>query len=424
MNYKKHTLANGLRVIVTPFKNLKSVTITVWAGVGSRYEADRVAGISHFLEHMVFKGSKKRPTAREISEAVDAFGGEFNASTSKDYTNFYIKSRSAVAETAMDVLADMILNPFIRAEDLERERGVILEEISMYEDTPTAHIGDIFENLIFKGHDLGRDIIGLRETVKSITREDFEAHRAKYYYPENMLVTIAGGITEDDALRLVKKYFGKLKSKKEEIEIDTYSITQEKPQLKLDSQKKEQAHFIVGFPSFHKTHQDRYVQSVLGSILGGGMSSRLFTEIREKRGLAYSVRSSVEHFVDTGYFETYTGVEPKNATKALKIILDQSYGLANGKYPLTKGELSKAKEFVKGHMALAMEDTRFINHFFGEEELIASRIVTPEDAFAKIDLVTEEDIYRVSREIFNPNRVNLAIIGPFKFDDKFAKIIT
>jgi predicted Zn-dependent peptidase len=423
MNYKKHTLPNGLRVIITPFKNLESVTVTVWAGVGSRHESEHVSGISHFLEHMVFKGSKKRPTAREISEAVDAIGGEFNAGTSKDYTNFYIKSRAEVVETAMDVLSDMVLRPFLRAEDLERERGVILEEISMYEDTPTAHIGDIFENLIFKGHSLGRDIIGTRKTVKSVTRDDFENHRKEFYYAENMLVTIAGGVTESDALRLTTKYFGKLKGKKNAIDITPYTEQQKKPQILLDSQKKEQAHFILGFRSFEKTHPDRQVQSVLASILGGGMSSRLFTEIREKRGLAYSVRTSTENFIDTGYLETYAGVDPKNAVKAAEIVIEQLYGFRDGKYPLQKGELTKAKEYLKGHLALSLEDTRSINHFFGEEELIAGRIRTAEEVYKRVDAVTEEDLLRVAKEIIKPEGLNLAIIGPFESDAKFKRIV-
>lgn len=424
MTYHKATLSNGLRIITVPFKNMESATVAVWAGVGSRGESHDLGGISHFLEHMVFKGSKKRPQAREIAESVDSIGGEFNAATSKEWTNFYIKARAAVIDTAFDVLSDMVLNPLLRQDDIDREKGVILEELALYEDTPTARIGDIFEQLIFKGNPLGRDIIGTPETIKGTNREKFLKYREKHYSAQNILITVAGGIEEDQVLALANKYFGLLKKGTESKQsIKAFEASQTKPQVLLKTQKKEQGHFILGFLGHPKGHPDRYVEAVMGSILGGGMSSRLFTEVREKKGLAYSIRTNVEHYVDTGYVETYAGVELNKIDEAVAITLDQCYGISNSKYPISKTELNKAKEYVKGHLALSLEDTRAINHFFGEEELILGKIVTPDEVYKGIDQVTVEDILRVAKVIFDPKKLNLAIIGPYKDQSHFEKLL-
>lgn len=424
MNFKKHTLPNGLRVIIVPFENMESATVTVWTGVGSRFEAEKLGGISHFLEHMVFKGSKKRPTAREIAGAVDGIGGEFNAGTSKEYTNFYIKARSGVMDTAFDVLSDMVLNPILREEDIEREKGVIIEEIAMYEDSPAAHVADLFEQLIFKGSDLGRDIIGTRDSVKSITKSDFIAYRDKYYFAKNMLVTAAGGVTEKDAMKLVEKYFGGIPSdEKSKLKINEFKSPQDKPQVLLKTQKKEQGHLILGFLGNKRGESNRYAESVLVSLLGGGMSSRLFTEIREKRGLAYSVRSSKENYEDTGYIETYAGVEIGKIDEAIKVILDECYGLRDGRLPITKEELTKAKEYLKGHLALSLEDTRSINHFLGEEELILGKSRTAEEVYEGVNKVTIDDVLAVAKECFVPERLNLAIVGPYDDQSHFEKLL-
>lgn len=424
MNFKKTTLANGLRVITVPFTNMESATVTVWTGVGSRFENEKNAGISHFLEHMVFKGSKKRPTAREIAESVDSIGGDFNAGTSKEYTNFYIKARNGQMDTAFDVLSDMVLNPALRQVDIEREKGVILEEIAMYEDTPSAHVADLFEQLIFKNSDLGRDIIGTRDSVKSITKADFVSYRDMYYFAKNMLVTVAGGVSEKEALKLVEKYFGAMPTNSSaRQEINEFKANQMKPQVLLKNQKKEQGHLILGFLGDKRGGENRYIESVLVAILGGGMSSRLFTEVREKRGLAYSVRSSKENYEDCGYIETYAGVEIGKIDEAIKVMLDECYGLRDGKLLISEIELAKGKEYLKGHLALSLEDTRSINHFLGEEELILGRVRTPEEVYRAIDKVTVEDILRVAKTYFQPERLNLAIVGPYEDQSHFQKLL-
>ncbi|MBU0569596.1 insulinase family protein, partial [Patescibacteria group bacterium] len=413
MNYKLTKLSNDLRVIVVPMANLESATITVWVGVGSRYETFRVGGISHFLEHIVFKGSKKRPSAREISTAIDSFGGEFNASTSKEWTNFYIRARTGKMETAMDVLSDMVLNPILRPADIEREKGVILEEMAMYEDTPVAKIGDYFERLVFSGNSLGRDIVGSRETVKKINKNDFVSYRNTHYGSSNVVVTIAGGITNRRAIDLAEKYFAGLETKPK-TNFKKFTNKQKKPKIMLVSKKIEQAHLVLGFLGNKRMHKDRFAEVILTSILGGGMSSRMFTEVREKRGLAYAVQTSSDHSLDTGYLSTYVGADVARVDETIKVVLDQYFGIADGRFPITKKELVKAKEYVKGHLALSLESTTAVNHFVGIKELLDGKIETPEDVYKDIDKVSVGDIVKVANEFFVPSRMNMAITGPYK----------
>ena len=424
MNYKIHKLTSGLKVLVAPMPSLESVTITVWVKTGSRNENKKIAGISHFLEHMVFKGSKKRPTARDISQAVDAIGGEFNAATSKDWTNFYIKASKENAETAMDVLSDMVLNPLLKDEEIEREKGTIVQEIAMYEDTPIMKIGEVFEGLAFAGNQLGEDTAGTPKTVKGIKRSDFTDYRKLHYFPENMLLTISGGISEESALKLAKKYFSEFPSSKTStFKGETFKGRQGNPQVKIQYKDSEQAHFILGFMSDQRGYKNRFAQSVLATVLGGGMSSRLFIEVRERRGLAYAVRTGIERYQDTGYINTYVGTDPKKAEQAIAVVLEQYYGIASGKFPISNEELAKAKGYIKGQMALSLEDTGSVNSFFGEPMLFLGEALTPEEIFEKIDKVTINELNSEAKRLFVSKNLNLAIIGPFKNKDKFVKLI-
>jgi predicted Zn-dependent peptidase len=402
---------------------MESSTITVWVKTGSRNEAKEIGGISHFLEHMVFKGSKKRPSAKEIAVIIDSIGGEFNASTSKEWTNFHIKARNEALPTAFDVLSDMVLNPLLKSEDIEREKGVILEELAMYEDTPMFKIGDVFENLIYKNNSLGRDIIGTRDSIKNVKRADFVRYRKIHYGIDNLLITVAGGVKEKDVLKLAEKYFRSLKNNNKE-KIEKFKTNQKKPRVSLHSKKKEQAHFILGFLGNQLGNKDRFIEATLAIILGRGMSSRLFIEVREKRGLAYSVRTSTDRYVDTGYMGTYAGVDIKRIDEAIKVVLNEHYKLASGENIITEDELSKAKEYSKGHLALYLEDTRRVGSFFGIRELLLGRIDTPEDIYKGIDKVTIDDVLRVAKEFFVPERLNLAIIGPYKDQKRFEKLVS
>lgn len=424
MKFNINKLQNGLRVLTVPMPSLESVTVTVWVKTGSRNEDKRINGISHFLEHMVFKGGAKRPGAKLISEAVDSIGGEFNAATNKDWTNFYIKARPKNLETAMDVLSDMVLTPILDKEEIEREKGTIVQELNMYEDNPMMKIGDVFEELIFEGNSLSWDVGGKEKSVRSVMREDFVKYRDMYYYPENMLVSVSGGVTREVAVAMAKKYFGKFNStQKSTFKGPSFKATQKKPQLKLKTKKNEQAHFILGFLGDGRNYKNKYVQSVLSSILGGGMSSRLFIEVRERRGLAYSVRNFMDRYQDTGYIATYAGVDPKKVEEAVSIVLEQCYGLASGKFLITDKELSKAKEYLKGHLALGLEDTQAVGEFFAFQDLFSDVVRTPEDVYKKVDEVTIASVVAEAKRLFVRNHLNLAIIGPYTKSSRFLKLL-
>lgn len=411
-------------MIVVPMASHESMTLTLWVKAGSRFESGQQSGIAHFLEHMAFKGSAKRPTARAISEVVDSIGGEFNAGTSKESINYYIKGRNNDLETAFDVISDMLINPVLDPLEVEKEKGVIIEEINMYEDTPQIKIGDLFEELVYKGSSLGRDISGTPVSVRKLSRENLVDYITEKFYPENMLLTVSGGVTEKKVTYLTEKYFNNLQSKsKYKSKMEGFGKNQNKPQVKLKTKKNEQAHLIVGFMGYPKGHPKRYAEGILATILGGNMSSRLFQEVRDKRGLAYSIHTSANHYLDTGYLATYAGVDIKKAEEAIKVILDEHNKIKNSTLKINQSELTKAKEYIKGHLALALEDTRDINYFFGEEELMLNKIRTPEEVFKKVDQVKVAEVVEIARELFRPEKLNLAIIGPFNDKEKFAKLL-
>ncbi len=404
--------------------SLTSATVTVWVGVGSRYEEAKISGISHFLEHMVFKGGEKYTSAKVISETIDAMGAEFNAGTSKDYTNFYIKAQSGLMDKAFDVLSDMVLSPLLKSEEIEKERGVVIEEMNMYEDTPMYRIGDVFEQLIFEGNPLGVDIIGNKETVgKTINRQNFLDFRNKHYHAQNIVITVAGGITEEDSMKLTEKYFNKIDLGNDSSTASKFVFKQEKAQIRLINKKIEQAHFIVGHIGKPLDDESRYAESLLETILGGGMSSRLFTEVREKRGLCYTVRMGSDHFTDIGAISTYTGTDPKKAPEALKVILDELSSLSKKTKPITNEELQKAKDYIKGHIALSLENTKSVGNYFGYDELLIKKTTTPEEDFTSIDAVTVDEIYTLANELFVNEKLNLAIIGPFESSKEFENVL-
>jgi len=429
MKYQKHTLENGLRVIIVPMPSVPSVTVTVWAGVGSSHEPRSKAGIAHFFEHIVFKGSVKRPSAKAISEAVDNFGGEQNAFTGKEMTGFYIKAPVAKLGDAMDILSDMVLNPLIPASEVKREKGVIKAELDMYRDTPTRHIFDIYGEEIFAGTPLEYDVIGTKETIDKITRENFLDYKNTFYQPQNMLVTVAGGVDTKIALELVNRNMGVgKKSNNPKTLITNYSAKfADKPCVRVEFKKTDQAHMILGFRGIGMTNKKmRFSEDVLRAILGGGMSSRIFTEVRERRGLAYAVKTANHNYTHTGSFQTYAGVEPQKAFDALKIILSEYKKMTDKKTAkISESELTKAKEYLKGHLALSLEDTSEVGVIFGTEELLLGDIITPKQMIKAIDKVTLDDVIFVAKHHFLANRMALAVIGPYKNSDRkiFEKLV-
>lgn len=429
MLFSKQTLDNGLRVITIPMPSLESVTVSVWIKTGSRNENSKNNGISHFLEHMFFKGTTNRPTAKQIAEEIDQIGGVQNAGTSKEYTEFYIKCRADKIEVAFDLLSDMTLNSLLDAKEIEREKGTIIEEIRMYEDTPIMNIGEVFEGLIYEGHSLGMDIAGTEASVQGMRRENFVSYKDSFYTANNMILTVAGGVTEKQTLDLAKKYFSELRSSSAikisnfKFQIENYKTTQTGPRIKLHNKKKEQAHIILGFRADGKNYKNKYAQTLLATVLGGGMSSRMFTEVRERRGLAYSIRTSMDRYTDIGYIGTYGGLDTKRAEEAVSVMLDQHYAILNSKFEILNSELLKSKEFLKGHLALALEDTSDVSGFFGDQELFSEKVLTPEEVFKLVDNVTMDEVNFEAKRLFVPERLNLAIIGPYENDEKFKKLL-
>lgn len=422
MNYSLNKLENGIRVFTVPMENLESAALTVWVGVGSRYETDENAGISHFIEHIVYKGTKKRPTPLDVSYAIDAIGSEANAGTSREWTSFYIKARSGVLQEAFDILSDVVLHPLLKEEWIELEKGVIVEEINRKEDDPSDKVGENFVNTMFKGNPLARDIAGYPKTVKNMTQKDILNYIKSHYDAGNILLTVSGGIDEEEVLHLAEKYFGEVKEGDRQ-QVERYENDHDKPRLHFENKDTEQTHFYLGFLGNSRSHDKRYAESVLSTIMGRGFSSRLFMEIREKRGLAYSIGSSVNRYQDTGVYATYAGTDTKKTEEAIKVVLDQSYGIASKKYPIADNELSKAKEYLKGRIALALEDTLAVNNYFGLRALFLEDIEVPQDLFDKIDGVSEEDVIESANEIFVPERLTLAVIGPHGSEAKFLQLI-
>lgn len=422
MKYTFNTLKNGLRVVTVPVQEVESVTTMVLVGAGSRYEERFNSGISHFLEHMAFKGTQKRPTAQEIAALIDGIGAESNAFTGKEMTGYYIKSASRHLELSLDVLSDMLSNLLLNSEEIDKERGVILEEMNLYEDTPSRKIGDVFEELLYGDAPMGWDIAGHKDVIKKIKREDFLNYMKKFYSAHNMVIVIAGKFDEKTINSNIEKYFGTL----EKFEISSYipvQDTQEAAQVFLKHKATEQAHFALGVRTTGlKNDGDRHPLSILSAILGGGMSSRLFTEIREKRGLAYYVRTYSEKYLDCGYISSFAGVDKNRIDEAIKVVIDE-YQKITKEGAITEKELEKAREYSIGHFVLDLEDTRSIASFFGTTQLLEERIETPKDIIEGLRKVTLDDLLKVAKEYLQPERLNLSIIGDFQDQERFEKLV-
>lgn len=401
-------------------KETQTATVIIVVGVGSRYEKESEAGLSHFIEHMFFKGTKRRPTTQSISEELDSFGGEFNAFTSKDKTLYYAKVDSKHIHNAFDIVVDMFLNSKIEQAEIAKESGTILQELSMYEDEPRRTVGDEFEKLLYKNNALGREIIGYKKTIAKFKRKNFIEYMQKRYNASNTVICVAGKIDEKKIVADAKKYFETF-SKGNVSKIDKISEKQTKPEIRIKFKKTDQTHFIIGNRTFPRNHKDRYVLGVLGIILGGNMSSRLFIEVRERRGLAYSVHTGGESYQDCGYIATQAGVEHKNLEKTLDVILKEYKKIATEK--VSQKELKKAKDFLKGRGVMGFEASDEVAMFYVDQEINREKILNLKEVFARIDAVTASDILRVAKNIFRNKTLNCAIIGPHRNDAKIKKIL-
>lgn len=417
MNPEIHTLENGLQVVFIDTKTFPTITTLLLVGAGSRYENEKNNGVAHFFEHMAFKGSKKYPNSFVISSTIEGKGGIFNAFTSKDHTGYWIKSTSEHFPTVIDVLSDMVLNSTLSTEEIEREKGVISEEINMYEDTPQRKVGEIFEGLLYKGNPLGFDIAGDKETIQKFDRTTFVEYIKSLYHPGNSILVVAGGlIDKDEYLELVKSKFKDWKKGQKNKYIPIIE-SQTKPQTLVRYKKTEQAHFCLGFRTFSFKDDRKYALSVLSAILGGGMSSRLFIQVRERRGLCYYISTGSELYEDCGNIVTQAGVTNnlEKVKEAIETILVEHGKVSQGH--IEDDEMNRAKELIKGRLLLSLEDSSHIASFFGNRKLLQNKVETPEEVIRKIMKVSKGDIIKLANEVFVNKNLNFSIIGPFEKND-------
>lgn len=399
-------LTNGVRTLIVPMPGVESVTAMILVKTGSRNETPEQSGISHVLEHMLFKGTKKYPSPMAIAETVDSIGAEQNAFTSKEYTGYYITSAARHLPLILDIQGEMINRPLIPSDDLKREREVIIEEINMYEDHPMERAAEEFENLMFEGSSMGRMIIGTKETVRATTSANLKKYMGEWYKGSNILVVIAGKI-DKDALKLVEDHMGGMPSSP--LSGYTTVATYGKPEARHYKKKTEQAHFLLGVPALSMVDPRRYAMSLGQVVLGGGMSSRLFNEIREKRGLAYYVKADLDSTSDAGYLAVRSGVRLDKLGEAIKVVEDEMFGLAS---TITDKEITKAKEYLLGRMPLSLEDSMGVAHFFGIRTLITDQIRQPEEAEAAIKNTTGVEVRKVLAEIVKPEEMRSVVVGP------------
>ena len=418
--FKKTTLKNGLRIITVPQKNTQAVTILVLVGTGSKYETKEINGISHFLEHMYFKGTKKRPSTISIAETLDKVGGIFNAFTAEDYTGYFAKVAISHFELALDWVSDIFLNSILPEKEIEKERGVIIEEINMLSDNPMIYVQILWPKLLYGDQPAGWPITGSKENILKMSRKDLLSYRKKQYVAENTIVTIAGNIKSDLVENRVKKYFSKINVQRPPPKLKVVE-KQNSPNLLLYPKETDQTHLCLGVRGYNLFHPKRYVQELLGVILGGMMSSRLFEEIRTKLGIAYYITTSVDSDPDTGYLVTSAGIDNKKIDQGISAILKEYKRITQKKVP--QEELKKAKDCIKGKTTLLLESSDALASFYAGQELLEKRILTPDEIFAKIDKVTANDIQELARDIFQPQKLNLVLIGPFKDKERFQRIL-
>lgn len=411
MKFKKTTLKNGLRILTVPMQGTQTATVMLMVGVGSRFETEREAGLAHFVEHMLFKGAKKYSDARAISEALDSIGGEFNAFTSKEKTGYHAKVDAQHLDLALDVLCDIFLNSKFEEAEIKRERGSIIQELGMYEDRPSQKVWDVFDALLYGKNPLGRDIIGYRKNIKTFKRKDFLTFLQRYYVANETVLCVAGKFEEKKVLNKIKKYFADFKSGKKAVFVKI-AEKQKEPASDVCFKKTDQTSVVVGHRAYDKNHPDRYALALLSVILGGNMSSRLFVEIREKRGLAYSVFTSVDTHHDCGYIATRAGVSHKNLTTVVKLILTECEKMKQEL--VTEKELKHAKEYFRGKTVMEMEASDEVAQFFCEQELVKGEVVPLQEFFVQLEKVTPQDIQRVAMDVFRGEKLNVAVVGPHK----------
>lgn len=418
--FRKTQLSSGLRIITVPQKWTRAVTVLVLVGTGSKYETKEINGISHFLEHMFFKGTKKRPNTLKIAETLDRVGGMYNAFTSKEFTGYWAKVGSKHLDLALDWVSDILLNSRFEEKEMGREKKVVIEEINMYLDTPMSYVHDLWEKLLYGDQPAGWMISGEKEIIPKLKRKQILSYLESHYLAENIIICVAGNIKRESTERKIKKYFQKIKTGKPKPKLKVIE-KQNRPQSLIHFKKTDQTHFCLGVRTHDLFHPLKYTQAVLATILGGSMSSRLFISVRERAALAYYIRTLIENTTDTGYLVTQAGVDNQNVEKAINLILREYKSLKNKK--VKDQELQKAKDYLKGNLILSLESSDAQASFYAGQELLEEQILSLKENLKKIDGVTAKGIQKLSREIFQPQKLNLALIGPFKDKRKFQLLL-
>ena len=419
-NIKKIKLENGVRAIFVPQKSTKVATVLILVKTGSKNEEKKISGISHFLEHMLFKGTKKRKTPLKVAEDLDKVGGVYNAFTGEDYTGYYAKVKSSHIDLAVDWVSDIYLNSVLPSEEVEKEKGVIKEEINMYYDNPITYCQLLFQKLLYGDQPAGWDIAGTKESVSRISREDLLKYRDDYYIGEGTVVVISGNINQKETEKKIREIFSSVKSgslKEKEPVVENQS----KPELLNFYKKTDQTHFCLGIRAFNIFHENRYTQEILAALLGGMMSSRLFIKIRDELGLAYYIRTSIDSNPDTGVLVTQAGVDNKKIEKAISAILKEYKSLKENK--ISAKELIKTKEYLKGKAAIYFEGSDAMGRFYGMTELLENETYSIEEVFSQIDKVTAKDVQDLAKTIFKKENLNLAVVGPVKEDKELQKLL-
>lgn len=412
-------LKNNLRVVTVPVSGTKTATVLVLVGTGARYETRENNGISHFLEHMAFKGTEKRPTTLAITSVLDSIGGEFNAFTSKECTGYYAKVNAAKIETAIDVVSDMVLNSKFEQEEIDREKGTIVEEINMYQDTPMYRVEDLFETCLYGDQPLGWETAGSKENVKKFKREDFLDYLNSQYGSQNIVVCIAGKI-DKKTVKLVEKYFSPSKKTKLQNKLAVVE-KQEKQKSLVEHKKTDQAHISLGVRAYAMCHKNEYALKVMSVLLGGSLSSRITISLRERRGLAYYVRTGNEFYTDTGYMTTQAGVPVDKVGESIEIIIEEYKKLKTEL--VGKEELQRVKDLINGRVAIQLESSDSNANWYAKQLLLQNKIVTPDEYLKRINKVTAKDLMRVANDIFVNNKLNFAVIGPYENKKEFDGLL-
>jgi predicted Zn-dependent peptidase len=417
--FEKKQLGNGIRVVTAPMPQVGSVSCFVMLAAGSRYETPESKGIAHFAEHMFFKGTERRPTARSISAEIDAIGGEFNAFTGKELTGYYVRCATETRDVALDVLTDMLLHSRFDPEEIEKERGVILEEMNVYLDTPQRYVGNVYDRLLYADQPLGWDILGTKETVEGATRETFTTYLDTWYRPERMVVGVAGRLG-DGLMERLEELLGGIEPRDTGIPTPV-ELPPDGSRVLIHTKSSEQAHLILGVRGYPIGHPNRYALQLLSVVLGSGMSSRLFTEVREKRGLGYYIHAGATSYTDAGTFYASAGVDVSRIDEAIATILGELRKIAAE--PVPADELEKARGYAKGRFVLRLESPQGAIQYGLRREVLENEIEEPDDMLARLDEVTVEDVQRVAQDLFEDRRLYLAIVGPFDDPAHFEQLL-